>query len=81
VPDGQRIDSEDALGAIGRLIEMEHQADNAERTLTTFILRNDCELKTALSTLELARALERATDRFAAFAHLLHRRVLADLSK
>jgi uncharacterized protein Yka (UPF0111/DUF47 family) len=81
VPDGQRVDSEDALAAIGRLIEMEHKGDDAERALTTHILTNDCDMKTALSALELGRALERTTDRFAAFGHLLHRRVLADLSK
>jgi hypothetical protein len=37
-------------------------------------------MKTALSALELARALERATDRLARFGHLLHRHLLADLS-
>jgi uncharacterized protein Yka (UPF0111/DUF47 family) len=80
VPDGQRVDSEDALAAIGLLIEMEHKADDAERTLTATVLRGDFELKTALSALELARAIERATDRLARFGHLLHRHVLADLS-
>jgi uncharacterized protein Yka (UPF0111/DUF47 family) len=80
VPEGQRIDSEDALTAIGRLIEMEHKADDAERALTAIVLRGDFDLKTALSVLELARALERSTDRFAGFGHVLHRHVLADLS-
>ena len=80
VPDGQQVDSEDALAAIGRLVEMEHKGDSAERALTAIVLRGDFDMKTALSALELARALERATDRLARFGHLLHRHVLADLS-
>jgi uncharacterized protein Yka (UPF0111/DUF47 family) len=80
VPDGQRVDSEDALAAIGRLAELEHKGDDAERALTAIVLRGDFELKTALSALELARALERATDRLAGFGHLLRRHLLADLS-
>ena len=80
VPDGRRIDSEDAFAAIARLIEAEHQGDKAERAITATVLRNGFDLKTALSVLELARAIERATDRFAGFGHLLRARVLADLS-
>ena len=80
VPEGQRVDSEDALAAAGRLIEAEHAGDAAERALTALVLRNGYDLKTALAALELARALERATDRFAGFGHLLRRHVLADLS-
>jgi uncharacterized protein Yka (UPF0111/DUF47 family) len=81
VPEGQRADSEDALAAVGRLIEAEHDADAAERAVTTIILRGEFDLKTALSVLDLARTLERATDRLAGFGHLLRRRVLADLSE
>jgi len=80
VPEGQRVDSEDALAAIGRLIEMEHKADDAERALTALVLRGDFDLKTTLSVLELARALERSTDRLAGFGHVLHRHILADFS-
>ena len=80
VPDGQRIDSDDALAAIGRLAEIEHKADNLERALTATVLRGDFDLKTSLSALELTRALERSTDRLARFGHLLHRHMLADLS-
>lgn len=80
VPEGQRIDSEDALAAVGRLIEVEHRGDAAERAVTGLVLRNGYDLKTALSVLELARAVERATDRLAGFGHLLRARVLADLS-
>ncbi len=80
VPDGHRVDAEDTLAAIGRLIDVEHRADTAERMVTAQILTGEFDLKTALSILELARALERSTDRLAAFGHLLREHVLADLS-
>ena len=80
VPDGHRVDTEDALAAVGRLIDMEHRADAAERAVTARILTGEIDLKTALSVLELARALERSTDRLAAFGHLLREHVLVDLS-
>jgi uncharacterized protein Yka (UPF0111/DUF47 family) len=80
VPEGHRVDSEDALAAVAKLIEVEHDADAAERTVTAVILRGEFDLKTALSVLDLARALERATDRLAGFGHLLREHVLADLS-
>jgi uncharacterized protein Yka (UPF0111/DUF47 family) len=80
VPDGHRIDSEDALAAVSRLIEAEHAGDGAERALTATVLRGEFPLKTALAVLELARAMERATDRLAGFGHLLRQHVLADLS-
>jgi uncharacterized protein Yka (UPF0111/DUF47 family) len=80
VPDGHRVDTEDALAAVGRLIDVEHRADAAERMVTARILTGEFNLKTALSVLELARALERSTDRLAAFGHLLREHVLADLS-
>lgn len=80
VPEGHRVDSEDALAAIGRLFEAEHSADAAERMITAIVLRGEFDLKTSLSVLELARALERATDRLAGFGHLLREHVLAELS-
>ena len=80
VPEGRRIDSEDALAAVGLLIEAEHKGDAAEREVTATILRGEFDLKTALSVLELARAVERATDQLAGFGHFLRGRVLADLS-
>ena len=80
VPEGQRVDAEDALAAIGRLIEIEHRADAAERAVTSLVLQGEYELKTALSVLELARAVERSTDRLAGFGHLLRACVLADLA-
>jgi hypothetical protein len=80
VPEGRRVDSEDALAAVGRLIDAEHMADACERAVTTLVLGGGLDLKTSLSVLELARALERATDRLAGFGHQLRQRVLADLS-
>ena len=80
VPEGHRVDSEDALAAVGRLTEAEHRGDAAERAVTARILTGECDLKTALSVLDLARALERATDQLARFGHLLREHVLADLS-
>ena len=80
VPDGQRADSDETLAAIGRLIDAEHKGDAAERALTTVVLRGDFAHKMVLAVLELARALERATDRFAAFGHQLRRHILTDLA-
>ena len=80
VPEGQRADSEDALAAVGRLIDAEHDADAAEREVTAMVMQGEFDLKTALSVLDLARTLERATDRLAGFGHLLREHVLADLS-
>ncbi len=80
VPDGHRVDTEDALAAVGRLIDIEHRADAAERMVTARILTGEFNLKTALSVVELGRALERSTDRLAAFGHLLREHVLAELS-
>ena len=80
VPEGHRVDSEDALASVAQLIEAEHHGDAAERAVTTTIMSSDFDLKTALSVLELARALERATDRLASFGHLLREHVLAELA-
>ncbi|MCL2452789.1 MAG: hypothetical protein FWD08_03955, partial [Alphaproteobacteria bacterium] len=80
VPEGHRIDFEDALASVDRLIKVEHAADAAERSVTAVILRGTFDLKTSLSILELARALERAVDRLAGVGHLLRDHVLADLS-
>jgi hypothetical protein len=80
VPEGKRVDAEDALAAVSRLIDNEHLADAAEREVTTLVLRGDLALPVSLSVLELARAIERATDRLASFGHLLRQHVIADLS-
>jgi hypothetical protein len=51
-----------------------------EREVTRLTLGGGLDLPAALSALELARAIERATDRLASFGHQLRQHVLADLS-
>ncbi len=80
IPHGQRADSDAVLAAVVKLIDAEHRGDAAERAVTTNVLTGEFDQKTALSALELARALERATDRLATFGHALREHVLADLS-
>jgi uncharacterized protein Yka (UPF0111/DUF47 family) len=79
-PEGRRADSEDVLAAVARLVDVEHAADSSEREVTALVFRGDIDLRAVLSTLEFARALERATDRMAGFGHVLSRHVLEDLS-
>lgn len=81
IPDGNRVDSDAALAAFARLVEIEHDGDGAEREVTTRVLTGTYDLKAALAALELARALERASDQLAGFGHQLHARVLADLAR
>ena len=80
VPEGHRSDAEDAFAAVARLVEFEHKADDSERAVTALVLRGELDLSHALMALELARALERATDRLASFGHMLHAHVLTDLT-
>ncbi|WP_245454474.1 hypothetical protein [Bradyrhizobium sp. RP6] len=80
VPEGRRADSEDALSAVTRLIDAEHAADSRERAITALVFRGGFDVATSLSVIELARAVERATDRFAAFGHLLRRHIMIDLA-
>ena len=80
VPESLRTDSEDALAAVARLIDAEHTADAEERAITAKVFAGGFDVATSLSLLELARAIERATDRLAGFGHLLRRHIMADLS-
>ena len=64
VPEGRRADSEDALNAVVRLIDAEHAADAQERDVTARVFAA-ASTAMSLSVLELARAIERATDRLA----------------
>jgi uncharacterized protein Yka (UPF0111/DUF47 family) len=80
MPEGNRADSEDALAAVGRLIDVEHRADAAEREVMGTVMQREFDFKTALCVIDLARTLERATDRLASFGHTLREHVLADLS-
>lgn len=80
VQEGRRADSEDALAAVARLIDAEHTADTCERDITARVLAGGLDVAASLSTLELARAIERSTDRLAGFGHLLRRFTMSDLS-
>jgi uncharacterized protein Yka (UPF0111/DUF47 family) len=80
VPESRRADSEDALAAVDRLTDVEHEADAAERSVTAQVLHGGLDFASSIAALELARALERATDRLAGFGHLLRDHVLADLA-
>jgi uncharacterized protein Yka (UPF0111/DUF47 family) len=80
VPEGRRSDSEDALNAVIRLIDAEHAADEREREVTARVFGGGFDVATSLSVIELARAIERSTDRLAGFGHLLRRHIMTDLS-
>jgi uncharacterized protein Yka (UPF0111/DUF47 family) len=80
VPEGRRADSEDALAAVTRLIDAEHAADARERDVTARVFAGGFDVATSLCVLELARAIERATDRLAGFGHLLRRHIMTGLS-
>ena len=80
VQEGRRADSEDALAAVARLIDAEHDADARERDITARVFAGGLDVAASLSALELARAIERSTDRFAGFGHLLRRYTMSDLS-
>ncbi|MFX7712948.1 hypothetical protein ABTJ93_19660, partial [Acinetobacter baumannii] len=64
VLEGRKADSEDALAAVSRLIDAEHAADARERDVTARVLAGGLDVAASLSALELARAIERSTDRF-----------------
>ncbi|MFC5322220.1 hypothetical protein [Bradyrhizobium oligotrophicum] len=80
VPEGRRADSDDALAAVLRLMDSEHAADAQERAITALVFTAGFDVATSLSGLELARAIERATDRLASFGHLLRQYVMIDLA-
>ena len=80
VPEGRRADSEDALAAVDRLIDAEHAADAQERAVTALVFAGGFDVATSLSAIELARAVERSTDRLAGFGHLLRRHIMTELT-
>ena len=51
-----------------------------ERAITALVFSHGYDVATSLSVLELARAIERSTDRLAGFGHLLRRHTLIDLA-
>ena len=81
MPDGQRVDSEDALAAVGRLIEAEHNADAAERSgdAENSDRRLRSENRRCRRSSWRARWSARPTG-WRGFGHLLREHVLADLS-
>jgi uncharacterized protein Yka (UPF0111/DUF47 family) len=79
VAEGRRADVDDAFTATRRLIDIEHAADDAERRITSLVLGKD-DSKGGVAILELARAIERSTDRLAHVGHLLRKHVIADLA-
>ncbi|CCD95912.1 conserved hypothetical protein [Bradyrhizobium sp. ORS 375] len=80
VQEGRRADSEDALAAVARLMDAEHQADASEREITARVFAGGLDVTASLAALELSRAIERATDCLASFGHLLRRYTMSDLS-
>jgi uncharacterized protein Yka (UPF0111/DUF47 family) len=79
VGEGRRADVDDAFDATRRLIDFEHAADDAERRITGLVLGSGAGNGGVL-ILELARAIERSTDRLAHVGHLLREHVIADLA-
>jgi hypothetical protein len=70
---------DDAFEATRRLIDIEHVADDAERRITGLVLGKS-DANGGVCILELARAIERSTDRLAHLGYLLREHVMADLS-
>jgi uncharacterized protein Yka (UPF0111/DUF47 family) len=68
------------LAAATRLVELEHDCDVTERALTALVLRGEGPARALIGALELARSLERASDRLAVAGHLVRTHVLAHLS-
>ncbi|HTU54787.1 MAG TPA: hypothetical protein VMF62_12530 [Acetobacteraceae bacterium] len=81
LPQGERADAVAALQAIDQVVVAERSADAAERDmLATVMLAPREDAKSLVLSLELARALETATDRLSHSALMLRDRVLEDLS-
>jgi uncharacterized protein Yka (UPF0111/DUF47 family) len=77
---GEAADSEDALAATARLVDIEHAADRAERAVTRLVLSGGAAGERGMVVLELARSLERASDRMALVGHVLHNQIMSGLS-
>jgi uncharacterized protein Yka (UPF0111/DUF47 family) len=75
------VDAAFALQAIDAVSELERSADMAERNaLATFVRIEGCDARTLVLGIEIARAIESATDHLAHAAHALRDRVLQELS-
>lgn len=81
LPQGYRTDTVDALQAIDAVIGTERRADVAERdAFGAFMRKPTADARALVLRLEVARALETATDRLAHAALSLRDRVLEELS-
>jgi uncharacterized protein Yka (UPF0111/DUF47 family) len=80
LPEGVRVDAVAALQGIDAVIGAEKTADDLYRTAVGTILASPAEGNLAFIAIELARALESATDQLARAALSLRDRVIEELS-
>lgn len=81
MPQGHRADAIDALQAIDAVLVAERRADAAERNVFIALMGTpSADARTLVLGLEVARALETATDHLAHAAYALRDRVLEELS-
>jgi len=81
VREGYRADAADSLQSIDSVLEAERRADGAERDALSALMRAPCaDARTLMLGLEVARALETATDHLAHAALSLRDRILEELS-
>jgi len=81
LPQGYRADAADSLQSIDSVLEAERRADAAERDALSVLMRlPSADARTLMLGLEVARALETATDHLAHAALSLRERLLEELS-
>jgi uncharacterized protein Yka (UPF0111/DUF47 family) len=81
LPDDQRADAAAALQAVDAVVGAERAADTAEReAFATFMAVPQDDARRLTLSLEIARALEQATDHLSHAAFALRERVLEELS-
>jgi uncharacterized protein Yka (UPF0111/DUF47 family) len=81
LPEGRQADTVDALQAVDAVVNAERAADTAQRDAFAALLAlPGDELRPLLLCVELARALEGATDQLSHAAFALRERVLGELS-
>lgn len=81
LPEGKRSDAAFALQAIDAVGELERSADTAQRSaLAAFARLGSADARMLVIGIEIARAIESATDHLAHAAHALRNRVLKELS-
>ena len=80
LPEGQRADATEALQAIDAVVNAERAADTSQREAFAALLAAEREPRLLTLGLELARALESATDQLSHAAFALRDRVLEELA-